>query len=105
MTTLPKDPVMLLSFTNMQLRDNYSSLDGTGYSFNLGVIARPTDFLRLGVAYNSPTWYKMTNYYSAEAGAYVFDYYLGEPALSYYLEDDNEHLMFDTGYSDSFINP
>ena len=27
MTTLPKDPVMLLSFTNMQLRDNYSSLD------------------------------------------------------------------------------
>lgn len=36
------------------------------YSFNLGVIARPTDFLRLGVAYNSPTWYKMTNYYSAE---------------------------------------
>jgi len=36
---------------------------------------------------------------------YIDDYYLGEPALSYYLEDDNEHLMFDTGYSDSFINP
>ena len=43
--------------------------------FNLGVIARPADFLRLGVAYSSPTWYKMTNYYSAEAGAYVFDYF------------------------------
>ncbi|WP_279136161.1 OmpP1/FadL family transporter [Parabacteroides johnsonii] len=66
-------------FVNELFWDNYSSLDGTGYSFNLGVIARPTDFLRLGVAYNSPTWYKMTNYYSAEAGAYVFDYYLGEP--------------------------
>lgn len=39
--------------------DNYSSVDGTGCSFNLGVIARPSDFLRLGVAYNSPTWYKM----------------------------------------------
>ncbi|MCR4996331.1 MAG: DUF4250 domain-containing protein, partial [Butyrivibrio sp.] len=24
---LPKDPVMLLSFMNMKLRDNYSSLD------------------------------------------------------------------------------
>lgn len=24
---LPKDPVMLLSFVNTQLRDNYSSLD------------------------------------------------------------------------------
>ena len=55
--------------------DNYSSMNGTGYSFNLGVIARPTDFLRLGVAYNSPTWYKITNYYSAEAGAFVFDYF------------------------------
>ena len=55
--------------------DNYSSVKGTGYSFNLGVIARPTDFLRLGVAYNSPTWYKITNYYSAEAGVYVYDYY------------------------------
>ena len=31
MTTLPKDPIMLLSFTNMQLRDNYSSL-GRGLS-------------------------------------------------------------------------
>ena len=26
MNNLPKDPVMLLSFVNMQLRDNYSSL-------------------------------------------------------------------------------
>ena len=26
MNTLPKDPVMLLSFVNMQLRDNYNSL-------------------------------------------------------------------------------
>ena len=51
--------------------DNYSSVDGTGCSFNLGVIARPSDFLRLGVAYNSPTWYKMKNYYRAEAGAYI----------------------------------
>ena len=33
MTTLPKDPVMLLSFTNMQLRDNYSSLDEFCKSF------------------------------------------------------------------------
>lgn len=31
-------------FVNELFWDNYSSLDGTGYSFNLGVIARPTDF-------------------------------------------------------------
>lgn len=59
--------------------DNYSSVDGTGYSFNLGVIARPSDFLRLGVAYNSPTWYKMKNYYRAEAGAYIEGFFANDP--------------------------
>ena len=33
MNALPKDPVMLLSFVNMQLRDNYSSLDEFCKSF------------------------------------------------------------------------
>ena len=54
--------------------DNYSSVDGTGYAFNLGVIVRPCDFLRLGVAYNSPTWYKITDYHTAEAGATINGY-------------------------------
>lgn len=27
MTMIPKDPIMLLSFINTQLRDNYESLD------------------------------------------------------------------------------
>lgn len=63
------------NFRDQLYWDNYASMNGTGYSFNLGVIARPTDFLRLGIAYNSPTWYKMTTYYSAEAGAFVYDYF------------------------------
>lgn len=45
------------------LWDNDKKTDGTGYSFNIGAIVRPVDFLRLGVAYNSPTWYKMTDRY------------------------------------------
>lgn len=54
--------------------DNYSSVDGTGYAFNLGVIVRPCDLLRIGVAYNSPTWYKITDYHTAEAGATINGY-------------------------------
>lgn len=54
--------------------DNSLKTTGTGYSFNLGAIVRPVDFLRLGVAYNSPTWYKMTDYYRAEAGTYNLAY-------------------------------
>lgn len=51
--------------------DNYLDTDGTGYSLNVGAIVRPADFLRLGVAYNSPTWYKMTDHYYGEAGSYL----------------------------------
>lgn len=53
---------------NMYL-SNYLRTDGTGYAFNIGAIVRPVDFLRFGVAYNSPTWYKMTDTYYAEAGS------------------------------------
>jgi len=31
--SIPQDPVMLLSFINMQLRDNYSSLDELAASY------------------------------------------------------------------------
>ena len=34
---------------------------------------------------------------------YSDEYYIGEPALSYYIEDENERLLFDAGYSDAFI--
>ncbi|RCX16377.1 7,8-dihydropterin-6-yl-methyl-4-(beta-D-ribofuranosyl)aminobenzene 5'-phosphate synthase [Anaerobacterium chartisolvens] len=34
---------------------------------------------------------------------YIDQYYYGEPAVSYYIEDGNEKILFDTGYSDVFI--
>jgi len=30
-------------------------------------------------------------------------YFLGEPGVSYYIEDENTKILFDTGYSDIFI--
>lgn len=60
---------------------NGLSTDGTGYSFNLGAVFRPTDYLRLGVAYNSPIWYKMTDYYHAAASTDVST--LEEPYTSH----------------------
>lgn len=47
--------------------DNGLSTKGTGYAVNVGAIVRPTDFLRVGVAYNSPTWYKLTDYFNGSA--------------------------------------
>ena len=34
---------------------------------------------------------------------FIDQYYLGEPAVSYYIEDEEIRLLFDTGYSDIFI--
>lgn len=35
---------------------------------------------------------------------FIDQYYLGEPAVSYYIEDEEIRLLFDTGYSDIFIS-
>ena len=34
---------------------------------------------------------------------YIDQYYCGEPAVSYYIEDENTRLLFDVGYSDLFL--
>lgn len=34
---------------------------------------------------------------------YINMYYLGEPAVSYYIEDDDECILFDVGYSDAYV--
>lgn len=33
----------------------------------------------------------------------IDDYYLGEPALSFLIEDEDKTILFDTGYSDVFL--
>ena len=50
--------------------DNELNVNGTGFGVNIGAIIRPVDFLRFGVAFNSPTWYQMTDYYKGAAGSY-----------------------------------
>jgi hypothetical protein len=45
--------------------DNSFETQGDGMQFIFGGIWRPVDFLRLGVAYHSPTWYSLTDSYQA----------------------------------------
>jgi hypothetical protein len=49
--------------------DNYLQTEGSGYRLNLGAIWRPTDELRLGIAYHSPTWYVMRDFYRASVNS------------------------------------
>ncbi len=46
--------------------DNRLRTEGGGYQVSLGAIYRPIDELRIGVAYHSPTWYNLTDYYFAQ---------------------------------------
>jgi hypothetical protein len=57
--------------------ENWLRTEGSGYALNVGTILRPVNFLRVGVAYNSPTWYKMTDRYQATANSDT--YYWNEP--------------------------
>lgn len=41
--------------------DNELYTYGTGFSFQLGAIAKVTNKLRLGLAYESPTWYRLND--------------------------------------------
>ena len=46
--------------------DNYLNTKGSGYQVSAGAIFRPVDEIRLGIAYHSPTWYHLTDFYYAE---------------------------------------
>ena len=34
----------------------------------------------------------------------IDEYYVGEPGLSFYIEDGNKKILFDLGYSNVFID-
>ena len=44
---------------------NFLETTGSGFQIKLGVIAKPVDALRIGLAYHSPVWYTMTDYFNA----------------------------------------
>lgn len=39
--------------------DNFLRTEGSGFSFNLGAIAKLNDNIRIGGSYQSPTWYRL----------------------------------------------
>lgn len=63
---------------------------GDGFSFNLGIIGKPTDNLRLGLSYQSPVWYDFfESYIPFDIEVYIseFDDYFYEPEELKYGEN------------------
>lgn len=51
-----------LGFDNLKYQDNFTT-SGSGFNFGFGAIVRPTDFARLGLSVQTPTWYTLSDRY------------------------------------------
>jgi long-subunit fatty acid transport protein len=56
------DVPLASQFRNFTYVDHYED-NGTGYNFKLGAIFRPVEAVRIGLAFHSPIWYKIDEYY------------------------------------------
>lgn len=52
---------------------NYTYTHGTGFSLQLGAIARVSKQLRIGASYNSPTWMTLTDEFQQKLSSAYFD--------------------------------
>lgn len=53
-----------LGFNSLSYSDNFTT-SGSGFNFGFGAIVRPTDFARLGISVQTPTWYTLSDRYSS----------------------------------------
>lgn len=62
--------------------DNYKHVSGTGYNFKAGLIVKPINELRFGLAVHTPTYYDLRHDFDAKSKYR----YLAEPEYSDYTE-------------------
>lgn len=58
-------------FFNSFNYNSYIDTEGLGINFKFGAIYKPIEALRLGFAFQTPTWYAMTERYSYEMDSYL----------------------------------
>jgi hypothetical protein len=56
------DIAMPSKFENFTYTDHYEN-SGTGYSLKLGAIIKPVEALRIGIAFHSPTYFRINEYF------------------------------------------
>jgi long-subunit fatty acid transport protein len=66
--------------------ENRLNTEGNATSVNIGAITN-LQMVRLGVAYNSPRWYRMTDYYGAWAGTLINEF--NEPEMENETPNDS----------------
>ncbi len=56
------DKNLLSGFENFVFTDHFENT-GTGYSIKMGAIIKPVETIRIGLAFHSPTWYRINEYF------------------------------------------
>lgn len=80
-------------FDNLSLEENLD-IKGSGINATFGALARPVDFLQIGVSYTTPTYYQLTETYDASMVTRWknFDYY-----------GDGKTILNDEGAQTDFV--
>ena len=83
---------MITSNADVDL-SNWRSINGTGFNLKVGLIFKPINEVRIGVAFHTPTWYTLSNNSYAEAG-YEYDFASNSPVNKKYEYTDNAYYNF-----------
>lgn len=87
-----ENPPYLSTLRNFSYSDYYEDR-GTGYSFKLGAVIKPIDAVRIGIAFHSPVWYRIDEYFYESISAN----YAGETRSS-----SNDPLRFNYALATPF---
>jgi len=70
---------------------------GSGFSFQLGAIAKLNDEVRIGLAYESPTWNKLNDELRQGISSYIYDYSEdSNPSPTIVTPDTNGAVIYET---------
>lgn len=81
--------------------ENYQAVSGTGLNLKLGVIVKPINELRLGLAVHTPTWYSME--FSQEAYT-DYDLYWEDGDQSIHTSNWNTRYGTDNAYAETLTD-
>ena len=87
------DATLPSQFRSMEYIDYFED-KGTGFTFKLGVIAKPIEMLRIGVAIHTPTYYKIDEYFYEDVSSKFTD------GNSYH--SNNDPMRFNYGFNTPF---
>ncbi len=78
--------------------NQYARIDGAGFDLKLGLVFRPVEAVRIGVAYHSPTWFSIDQTYGGQMASMAYN----NDDQKYYPSDVNSDGTWSDSGADSW---